>query len=98
MWTDNPQRRRPPVPMTIRFARATVKQLLWHPRLAWRCGDRRRVQRLTALVGLAEGQPVTELAERLGVCRERSMRGYAPSWLIDGRVCSGAPRPAGRPS
>ena len=56
--------------MRVSFSPALVKQLLWHLRLAWRCGDKRRIQRLTALVGLADGRPVAELAVRLGVCEE----------------------------
>ncbi len=56
--------------LRVRFTAATVKQLLWQLRLAWRCGDKARIQRLTALVGLAEERPVAELAERLGVCEE----------------------------
>jgi transposase len=56
--------------MRVRFPHATVKQLRWHLRLAWRCGDKRRVQRLLALVGLAEERPVAELAERLAVSEE----------------------------
>jgi transposase len=56
--------------MRVRFPQALVKQLRWHLRLAWRCGDKRRVQRLLALVGLAEERPVAELAERLAVSEE----------------------------
>lgn len=56
--------------MRVRFSPAIVKQLLWHLRLAWRCGDKGRIRRLTALVGLADGRPVPELAERLAVSEE----------------------------
>jgi len=56
--------------MRVRFPHATVKHLRWHLRLAWRCGDKRRVQRLLALLGLAEERPVAELAERLAVSAE----------------------------
>ncbi len=81
----------------VRFTPATVKQLLWQLRLAWRCGDKERIRRLTALVGLAEARPVAELAERLGGVRRRSMPGCAPSWSTGGPAYSGAPRLAARP-
>ena len=66
----------------VRFTPATVKQLLWQLRLAWRCGDKARIQRLTALVGLAEDRPVTELAERLGVCEE-TIYAWLRAFLVD---------------
>jgi len=56
--------------MRVRFPQALVKQLYWHLRLAWRCGDKRRLQRLLALIGLGEERPVAELAERLAVSEE----------------------------
>ena len=56
--------------MRVRFSAAIVKQLLWHLRLAWRCGDKGRIRRLTALVGLAEGQAAAAVAARLGVSTE----------------------------
>ena len=56
--------------LRVYVAPALVKQLRWRWRLAWRCGDQRRRQRLTALVGLAEERPVAELAARLGMCEE----------------------------
>ncbi len=59
-----------PVGLRVRFTAATVKQLLWQLRLAWCCGDKERIRRLTALVGVAEERPVAEVAERLGVCEE----------------------------
>ena len=70
--------------MTVRisFCAALVKQLLWQLRLAWRCGDKGRIQRLTALVGLADGQPVADLAERLGVCEE-TIYAWLRAFLVD---------------
>jgi transposase len=56
--------------MRVRFSQPIVKQLLWRLRLAWRCGDKGRIRRLTALVGLAEGQAAAALAARLGVSTE----------------------------
>jgi transposase len=68
--------------MRIRFSPAIVKQLLWQLRLAWRCGDKGRIRRLTALVGLAEERPVAELAERLGVCEE-TIYAWLRAFLVD---------------
>jgi transposase len=50
----------------IRFCRATVKELgaVW--RRALRRGDRRVLQRATALLLLADGQPAPRVAERVG--------------------------------
>ena len=66
----------------VRFTPATVKQLLWQLRLAWRCGDKERIRRLTALVGLAEARPVAELAERLGVCEE-TIYAWLRAFVVD---------------
>ncbi len=68
--------------LRVRFSQATVKQLLWQLRLAWRCGDKERIRRLTALVGLAEEQPVGALAERLGVCEE-TIYAWLRAFLVD---------------
>ncbi len=68
--------------MRIRFSPATVKQLLWQLRRAWRGGDKTRIRRLTALVGLAEARPVGELAERLGVCEE-TIYAWLRAFLVD---------------
>src|SRR5919202_5736715 len=87
---DNPQRRRYPVGLRVRFTAATVKQLLWQLRLAWRCGDKGRIRRLTALVGLADGQPVPALAERLGVSEE-TIYAWLRAFLAD-RWASLCPR------
>jgi transposase len=68
--------------LRIRFSPAIVKQLLWQLRLAWRCGDKARIRRLTALVGVAEERPVAELAERLGVCEE-TIYAWLRAFLVD---------------
>src|SRR5215208_7717127 len=68
--------------LRIRFSPAIVKQLLWQLRLAWRCGDKARIRRLTAVVGVAEERPVTELAERLGVCEE-TIYAWLRAFLVD---------------
>ncbi len=68
--------------LRVRFSAALVKQLLWQLRLAWRCGDKARIRRLTALVGLADERPVAELAERLGVCEE-TIYAWLRAFLVD---------------
>jgi transposase len=68
--------------MRVRFSAALVKQLLWQLRLAWRCGDKARIRRLTALVGLAEERPVAEVAERVGVCEE-TIYAWLRAFLVD---------------
>jgi len=68
--------------MRVRFSQPIVKQLLWHLRLAWRCGDTGRIRRLTALVGLADGRPVAELAERLAVSDE-TIYAWLRAFLLD---------------
>jgi transposase len=84
------------VGLRVRFTAATVKQLLWQLRLAWHCGDKGRIRRLTALVGLADGQPVPALAERLGVSEE-TIYAWLRAFLAD-RWASLCPRRSpGRP-
>jgi transposase len=68
--------------LRVRFSAALVKQLLWQLRLAWRCGDKARIRRLTALVGVAEERPVAELAERVGVCEE-TIYAWLRAFLLD---------------
>ena len=65
-----------------RFSAALVKQVRWQVRLAWCCGDKERIRRLTALVGVAEERPVAELAERLGVCEE-TIYAWLRAFLVD---------------
>lgn len=52
----------------ITFCRTTVKTLTHELHLAWQTSELRRIKRLTALVGVAERQPVAVVAARLGVC------------------------------
>jgi transposase len=90
------------VGLRVRFSAALVKQLLWQLRLAWRCGDKGRIRRLTALVGLADERPVAELAERLGVCEE-TIYAWLRAFLVDrwaslGRRTSPGRRPKLTPS
>ncbi len=82
--------------LRVRFTSATVKQLLWQLRLAWRCGDKDRIRRLTALVGLAEERPVAELAERLGVCEE-TIYAWLRAFLVDRWASLRRRRSPGRP-
>ena len=51
----------------IQFCRATVKELTAAWQRALRRGDRRVLQRVTALLLLADQQPVERVAERVGM-------------------------------
>jgi transposase len=70
------------VALTIRFCRATVKELSWHLQVAFRRGDRRLGRRITALLWLADGQPVAEIAARLGLSRE-TVYAWLRAFLLD---------------
>lgn len=54
--------------ITIVFSRPTVKEVLRRLQLAWRSGTVWLIKRLSALVLLADGRPVPDIAARLGVC------------------------------
>jgi transposase len=82
--------------MRVRFSASIVKQLRWHLRLAWRCGDKGRLRRLLALVGLAEGQPVADLADRLGVSAE-TIYAWLRAFLLDQWASLRCRRSPGRP-
>src|ERR671932_151514 len=95
---DNPERRRYPVCLRVRFTAATVKQLLWQLRLAWRCGDKGRIRRLTALVGLAPpplAGPAAQVAPRSESAREGGDHGRAGSGRLPDGVLER--RPGARP-
>jgi transposase len=88
--------RRHPLNLRVRFSQPIVKQLRWHLRLAWRCGDKGRIRRLTALVGLADEQPVAALADRVGVSEE-TIYAWLRAFLVE-RWASLRRRPSpGRP-
>lgn len=56
--------------ITIQFSNATVKALSQQLHLAFRDGDVRRIKRISALLLLADQQPVSRIAHRLGISRE----------------------------
>lgn len=56
--------------ITIQFSNATVKALNHQLHLAFRDGDLRRIKRISALLLLADHQPVSRIALRLGLSRE----------------------------
>jgi transposase len=58
------------VDITIVFSRPTVKELLHRLRLAWQSGAIWLIKRLTALLLVADGRPVPDIAARLDVCTE----------------------------
>src|SRR6266508_1936702 len=56
--------------LTIVFTRPTVKELTHRLQLAWRSGAIWLLKRLNALMLLADGRPVPEIAARLSVSTE----------------------------
>ena len=56
--------------LTIVFTRPTVKELTHRLQLAWRSGAIWLIKRISALMLLADGRPVPEIAARLGVSTE----------------------------
>ncbi len=56
--------------LTITFCRPTVKELTQRLHAAFRGGNLPLIKRLTALLLLADQQPVPSIAARLGVCRQ----------------------------
>ncbi len=55
--------------LTITFCRETVKTLNQHLQAALRGGNLPQIKRVTALLLLADQQPVPAVAERLGIGR-----------------------------
>lgn len=56
--------------ITIHLSGSTVKQLTHLLPLAYRAGDLRSIQRITALLWLDDGHPIAILTERLGMCKQ----------------------------
>ncbi|MDY7077770.1 MAG: hypothetical protein SXV54_12690 [Chloroflexota bacterium] len=54
---------------SIHFSRPTIKSLTQRLEQAYGAGDLRLVRRISALLGLAKGEPATEVAETLSVSR-----------------------------
>lgn len=54
----------------IRFSHATVKQLQKELRIALQTSDIRRIKHLMGLLAMSQGQPVSEVADQLGVCSQ----------------------------
>ena len=56
--------------ISIRFTRQTSKSLVEQLKQAYTAGDLRLVRRISALLGLATGETVAQVAETLSVSRE----------------------------
>ena len=55
---------------SIRFSRPTVKLLIQRWKQAYELGDLRLVRRISALLGLARGETVIQVADTLSVSRQ----------------------------
>jgi len=56
--------------LSIRFTRPTVKLLIRHLKQAYDLGDLRRVRRISALLALAQGDSVAQVAQTLSISRQ----------------------------
>ena len=86
-----------PVRITIRFCRATVKLLIAAWRAALRRGDRRPLQRITALLLLADGHAVPTVAERVGA-GESTVYAWLHAFLVARFASLRYRRSPGRPA
>ena len=82
----------------IHFCGSTVKQLEHLLRLAFRGGNVRVIQRISALLLLGDDHPVERVAERVGVCKQTIYNWVMPSCSGAGPVCVRARRPGAPPS
>ena len=81
---------------TITFSRATVNTLDQELQAAFRRNDLRRVKRISALLGLADGHAPASSAKRLGLARS-TVYAWLRAFLVEG-IASLRPHPApGRP-
>jgi hypothetical protein len=55
---------------SIRFTRPTVKLLVQHLKGAYDAGALRSVRRISALLGLAKGESVKQVAETISLSRQ----------------------------
>ena len=83
--------------ITIHFRDATVKALTRLLHLAFRDGDVRRIKRISALLLLADAQPVSRIAARLGVSRE-TVYTWLQAFLLAGVASLRVRRAPGRPA
>ncbi len=83
--------------MKVRFTGPTIKVLEQVQRQGWREGDVRVVRRVQALLEVGAGQPVAQVAARLGL-DPTTVYGWLHTFLLDGVATLRYGRPPGRPS
>ena len=83
--------------MRIQFCRATVKELVAVWQRALRRGDQRVVKRVTALLLLADQQPVPAVAERVGMS-DSTIYAWLQAFLVHRCASLVYRRPPGRPA
>ena len=69
--------------ISIRFSRPTIKSLTQRLEQAYAAGDLRLVRRISALLGLAKGESVTEVAEMLSVSRQ-TIHNWLKAFMLNG--------------
>jgi transposase len=88
--------RRMPSMLRIALTGATRKMLVQRLQQAYGDGAARLVRRIHALLGLADGQAVGEIAQLLGV-GEQTVRDWLHAFVHRGETSLAYRRPAGRP-
>jgi transposase len=84
------------VNLTITFCRETVKTLNQHFQAAFRAGNLLLIKRISALLMLAEQQPVAVITQRLSVGRS-TVYGWLQAFLLDRFASLQLRKPSGRP-
>jgi transposase len=71
------------VNISIRFTRTTAKLLIERLGQAYAAGDLRQVRRISALLGLAKGETVSQVAETFSVCRQ-TVHNWLKAFMLEG--------------
>jgi transposase len=79
----------------MRFTRPTVKLLVQHLKGAYDAGALRSVRRISALLGLAQGESVKQVAETISVSRQ-TVHNWLKDFLLRGIESAAYGRPTGR--
>jgi transposase len=85
------------VDLTITFCRQTVKTLNQHLQAAFRAGNLPQIKRISALLMLAEQQPIAAVVERLGVGRS-TVYAWLHAFVLDRYASLQVRKPSGRPA
>ena len=69
--------------ISIRFTRSTAKLLIERLGQAYTAGDLRQVRRISALLGMAKGETVSQVAETFSICRQ-TLYNWLKAFMLDG--------------